>query len=187
MEQNLKVELLNDIKFIQALNITLTCSIKTNNNLFSDYTKKSCFYNSHKKKLILLFFHTISKQISDLKITYDKLNIPLNISIHNIILLTIYIATKKMELKRKKSTGNFIYQKRGGIGNSIYKPFFSLTFKMTIDFLDIKLENLTKTHVEYSNISCVISDTPIECKHIPVILISSIPTKRNLEEIKQFL
>ncbi|MRC19648.1 HTH domain-containing protein [Bacillus thuringiensis] len=185
LEKSLKVELLNDIKFIQALNITLTCSVKTNNNLFNDYTKNYAFI-THIKKTHSSIFHTISTRLTDLKITYDKLNIPLNISIHNVILLTIYIATKKMELKRKNPQV-ILCTKEGEYWKLYLQAYFSLTFKKTIDFLDIKLENLTKIHAEYSNISCVITDTPIECKHIPVILISSIPTQRNLEEIKQFL
>ncbi|KXH80107.1 MULTISPECIES: helix-turn-helix domain-containing protein [Bacillus] len=185
LEKNLKVELLNDIKFIQALNKTLTYSVKANNNLFSDYTKNHTFV-THIKITHSSIFHTISKQLTDLKITYDKLNIPINISIHDTISLTMYIATKKMELKRKNPQV-ILYTKKGYYWKLYLQAFFSLTFKQAIDFLDIKLENLTKLHAEYSNISCVITDTSIDCKHIPVILISSIPTQRNLEEIKQFL
>ncbi|HDR7454450.1 helix-turn-helix domain-containing protein [Bacillus cereus] len=185
LEKNLKVELLNDIKFIQALNKTLTYSVKANNNLFSDYTKNHAFI-THIKETHSSIFKSINKQLIDLKITYDKLNIPLNISIHNTILLTMYIATKKMELKRKNPQV-ILYTKEGEYWKLYLQAFFSLTFKKSIDFLDIKLENLTKSHAEYSNISCVITDISIECKHIPVIFISSIPTQRNLEEIKQFL
>lgn len=185
LEKNLKIELLNDIKFIQALNKTLTYSVKANNNLFSDYTKNHAFV-THIKKNHFSIFHTISKQLIDLKTTYDKLNIPINISIHNTILLTMYIATKKMELKRKNPQV-ILYTKEGEYWNLYLQAFFSLTFKKTIDFLDIKLENLTESNSEYYNISCVITDISIKCKHIPVILISSIPTQRNLEEIQQFL
>jgi len=185
LEKNLEVELLNDIKFIQALSKTLTYSVNANNNLFSDYTKNHSFV-THIKKTHSSIFHTISKQLTDLKVTYDKLNIPINISIHNTILLTMYIATKKMELKRKNPQV-ILYTKEGEYWKLYLQAFFSLALKKAIDFLDIKLENLTKTHSEYSNISCLITDTSIECKHIPVILISSIPTQRNLEEIKQFL
>ncbi|PGZ43941.1 hypothetical protein COE56_30745 [Bacillus anthracis] len=185
LEKNLKVELLNDIKFLQALNKTLTYSVKTNDNLFSDYTKNHTFI-AHIKETHPSIFRTISKELIDLKITYDKLNIPLNISIHNTILLTMYIATKKMELQRKNPQV-ILYTKEGEYWKLYLQAIFSLTFKKAIDFLDIELENLTKSHAEYSNISCVITDTSIECKHIPVILISSIPTQRNLEEIKRFL
>lgn len=185
LEKNLKVELLNDIKFIQALNKTLTYSVKTNNYVFNNYTKNHAFI-THIKETHSSIFQTISKELIDLKITYDKLNIPLNISIHNTILLTMYIATKKMELKRKNPQV-ILYTKEGEYWKLYLQAFFSLIFKKAIDFLDIKLENLTKSHAEYSNISCVITDTSIECKYIPVVLISSIPTQRNLEEIKQFL
>lgn len=185
LEKNLKVELLNDIKFIQALNKTLTYSVKTNNYVFNNYTKNHSFI-THIKETHSSIFQTISKELIDLKITYDKLNIPLNISIHNTILLTMYIATKKMELKRKNPQV-ILYTKEGEYWKLYLQAFFSLIFKKAIDFLDIELENLTKSHAEYSNISCVITDTSIECKYIPVILISSIPTQRNLEEIKQFL
>ncbi|HDR7002796.1 helix-turn-helix domain-containing protein [Bacillus cereus] len=185
LEKNLKVELLNDIKFIQALSKTLTYSVKVNNNLFSDYTKNNTFI-THIKKTHYSIYCTVSKQLTDLKITYDKLNIPINISIHNTILLTMYIATKKMELKRKNPQV-LLYTKKGEYWKLYLQAFFSITFKKGIDFLDIKLENLTKSHLEYANISCVITDTFIECKHIPVILISSIPTQRDLEEIKKFL
>ncbi|MEG7835314.1 helix-turn-helix domain-containing protein [Bacillus cereus] len=185
LEKNLKVELLNDIKFIQALNKTLTYSVKTNDYVFNNYTKNHAFI-THIKETHSSIFQTISKELIDLKITYDKLNIPLNISIHNTILLTMYIATKKMELKRKNPQV-ILYTKEGEYWKLYLQAFFSLIFKKAIDFLDIELENLTKSHAEYSNISCVITDTSIECKYIPVILISSIPTQRNLEEIKQFL
>ncbi|HHB1654757.1 TPA: helix-turn-helix domain-containing protein [Bacillus cereus] len=185
LEKNLKVELLNDIKFIQALNKTLTYSVKTNNYVFNNYTKNHAFI-THIKETHSSIFQTISKELIDLKITYDKLNIPLNISIHNTILLTMYIATKKMELKRKNPQV-ILYTKEGEYWKLYLQAFFSIIFKKAIDFLDIELENLTKSHAEYSNISCVITDTSIECKYIPVILISSIPTQRNLEEIKQFL
>lgn len=185
LEKNLKVELLNDIKFIQALNKTLTYSVKTNHNLFSDYTKNHDFI-AHIKETHSSIFQTIRKELISLKITYDKLNIPLKISIHNTILLTMYIATKKMELQRKNPQV-ILYTKEGEYWKIYLQAFFSLTFKKAIDFLDIELETLTKSHAEYSNISCVITDTSIECKNIPVILISSIPNQRNLEEIKQFL
>lgn len=185
LEKNLKVELLNDIKFIQALNKTLTYSVKENNNLFSDYTKNNAFI-THIKKTHYSIYYTVSKQLTDLKIIYDKLNIPINISIHNTILLTMYIATKKMELKRKNPQV-LLYTKKGYYWKLYLQAFFSITFKKAIDFLDIQLENLTKSHLEYANICCVITDTSIECNHIPVILISSIPTQRDLEEIKKFL
>jgi len=185
LEKNLKVELLNDIKFIQALNKTLTYSVKTNNYVFNNYTKNHTFI-THIKENHSSIFQTISKELIDLKIIYDKLNIPLNISIHNTILLTMYIATKKMELKRKNPQV-ILHTKEGEYWKLYLQAFFSLTFKKAIDFLDIELENLTKSHAEYSNVSCIITDTFIECKHIPVIFISSIPTQRNLEEIKQFL
>lgn len=185
LERSFKLELLNDTKFIKVLNNTITTSNTQHNWIFSDYNDHHALITHIKKNHSSVFF-TISKELTYLKNTYDKLHIPLNNSIHNIILLTMYIATKKMNLERKNPQV-ILYTKEGEYWKLYLQAFISLTFKKTIDFLDITLENLTKAHIEYPNISCVITDISIECEHIPVILISSAPTQRNLEEIKNFL
>ncbi len=65
--------------------------------------------------------------------------------------------------------------------------FFNLIFKLNINFIDVHYEDLTRLSAEYSDVSCIITDTPIRINHVPVIFISTIPTKRNLEEIKKIL
>ncbi|HHQ2899448.1 TPA: helix-turn-helix domain-containing protein [Bacillus cereus] len=185
LENNFKLELLNDTKFIKVLNNTITTSDIQNNWIFSDYSDHHALITHIKKNHSSVFF-TISKELTYLKNIYDKLHIPLNNSIYNIILLTMYIATKKMNLKRKNPQV-ILYTKEGEYWKLYLQAFISLTFKKTIDFIDINLENLTKAYIEYPDISCVITDTSIECEHIPVIIISSVPTQRNLEEIKNFL
>lgn len=185
LENNFKLELLNDTKFIKVLNNTITTSDIQNNWIFSDYSDHHALI-THIKKYHSSVFFTISKELTYLKSIYDKLHIPLNNSICNIILLTMYIATKKMNLERKNPQV-ILYTKEGVYWKLYLQAFISLTLKKTIDFVDINLENLTKAYIEYPDISCVITDTSIECEHIPVILISSVPTQRNLGEIKNFL
>ncbi|WP_242300414.1 hypothetical protein [Bacillus cereus group sp. BfR-BA-01321] len=185
LEKKYKIDLLNDTRFINSLNKILTNSFKKNDFLFINYNINHVLIN-HIKKTHSTLFYTISEQLTNLKIQYDKLNIPLNFSTHNVIILTMYIATKKMELKRKNPQV-ILHTKEGEYWKLYLQAFFSLSLNKTIDFLDINLENLNKTDVKFLNISCVITDTPIECEHIPVILISSIPTQRNLEEIRKSL
>ncbi|SPT76085.1 MULTISPECIES: helix-turn-helix domain-containing protein [Bacillus cereus group] len=185
LEKAFKLELLNDTKFIKVLNKILTPFNKIDDWIFSNHNNNHPLITYIKKSHSSIFF-IISKELTNLKNTYDKFNIPLNISIHNIILLTMYIATKKMDLKRKNPQV-ILYTKEGEYWKLYLQVFFSLTFKKTFDFLDISLENITQIHIEYSNISCIITDTSVECEHIPVILISSVPTQRNLEEIQKFL
>lgn len=185
LEKNFKLELLNDTKFIKLLNNTLTPSNKIDDWIFSDYNNNPTLM-TYIKKTHSSIFSIISKELNVLKNIYDTLNIHLNISIHNIILLTMYIATKKMDLKRNNPQV-ILHTKEGEYWKMYLKAFFSLTFKKTIDFLDINLENITQIHKKYPNISCIITDTSVECEYIPVILISSIPTQRNLEEIQKLL
>lgn len=185
LEKSSKLELLNDTKFIKVLNNTITTSNTHNNWIFSDYNDHPALITHIKKNHSSVFF-TINKELIKLKNTYDKLHIPLNNSIHTTILLTMYIATKEMNLERKNPQV-ILYTKEGEYWKLYLQAFISLTFKKTIDFLDINLENLTEAYIKYPEISCVITDTSIECEHIPVILISSVPTQRNLEEIKKFL
>ncbi|XKK19965.1 hypothetical protein HFP67_31575 [Bacillus sp. CB102A.1] len=185
LEKKFKLQLLNDTKFIKLLNKTLTSPNKTDDWIFNDYNNNHAIINYIKKAHSSIFL-IISKELNILKYTYDSLNIPLNMSIHNIILLTTYIATKKMDLKRKNPQV-ILYTKEGEYWKLYLQLFFSLTLKKTIDYLDITLENIPDKDTKYSNLSCIITDTFVECEHIPVILISSVPTKRNLEEIKNVL
>ncbi|MGN4667821.1 helix-turn-helix domain-containing protein [Bacillus cereus group sp. MYBK234-1] len=185
LEKNFKLELLNDSKFIKLLNNTLTPSNKMDDWIFSDYNNNPALM-TYITKTHSSIFSIISKELNVLKKIYDTLNIPLNISMHNIFLLTMYIATKKMDLKRNNPQV-ILHTKEGEYWKMYLKAFFSLTLKKTIDFLDISLENITQIHKKYPNISCIITDTSVECEYIPVILISSVPTQRNLEEIQKLL
>ncbi|WP_144489464.1 helix-turn-helix domain-containing protein [Bacillus thuringiensis] len=185
LEKNFKLELLNDTKFIKLLNKTLTLSNKMDDWIFSDYNNNPTLI-TYITKTHPSIFSIISKELGVLKNIYDTLNIPLNISIYNIVLLTMYISTKKMDLKRKNPQV-ILHTREGEYWKMYLQAFFSLTFKKNIDFLDINIENITQIHKEYSNISCIITDTSVECEYIPVILISSVPTQRNLEEIQKLL
>ena len=185
LEKNFKLELLNDTKFIKLLNSTLTPSNKMDDWIFSDYNNNPTLM-TYITKTHSSIFSIISKELNVLKNIYETLNMHLNISIHNIVLLTMYIATKKMDLKRNNPQV-ILHTKEGEYWKMYLKAFFSLSLKKTIDFLDINLENITQIHKKCPNISCIITDTSVECEYIPVILISSVPTQRNLEEIQKLL
>ncbi|MGQ4671981.1 hypothetical protein ACUIJ5_28595 (plasmid) [Bacillus toyonensis] len=91
-----------------------------------------------------------------------------------------------MKLQQKK-TQIILHTKEGEYWYKYLIEFFNLTFKQNINFINVHYEDLIKLDTKYSDVSCIITDTPIEISHIPIIFISTIPTKRNLEEIRKFL
>ncbi|MCQ6337649.1 MULTISPECIES: helix-turn-helix domain-containing protein [Bacillus] len=185
LEKRFKMDLLCDIELINILNQMLLP--KKQNFLPSNYWSNFSTI-SHIRKKHAAIFYVINKKIKFLEKTYKTNNssVQPNISAFYVALLTIHIATKKMRLQQKK-TQIILHTKEGEYWYKYLIEFFNLTFKQNINFINVHYEDLIKLGTEYSDVSCIITDTPIEISHIPIIFISTIPTKRNLEEIRKFL
>ncbi|MGK8429695.1 helix-turn-helix domain-containing protein [Bacillus cereus] len=185
LEKRFKMDLLCDIDFINILNQMLLP--KKQNFLPSNYWSNFSTI-SHIRKKHAAIFYVINKKINFLEKSYKENNSEFqpNISPYYIALLTIHIATRKMKLQQKKSQ-IILHTKEGKYWHKYLIEFFNLTFKQNINFISVHYEDLIQLDIEYSDVSCIITDTPIEISHIPTIFISTIPTRRNLEEIRKFL
>lgn len=185
LERRFKMDLLYDTEFINILNQMLLP--KKQNFLPSNYWGNFPII-SHIRKKHAAIFYVVNKKMNFLEKSYKANNssVPPNISPYYVALLTIHIATRKMKLQQKKSQ-IILYTKEGEYWHKYLTEFFNLTFKQNINFISVHYEDLIQLDIEYSDVSCIITDTPIEISHIPTIFISTIPTRRNLEEIKKFL
>ncbi|OQR53412.1 helix-turn-helix domain-containing protein [Bacillus sp. CDB3] len=69
------------------------------------------------------------------------------------------------------------------------KELLNFNYNKQLDYVEVTLERLRNIQLHPNAISCIITDTSLDNKlnSIPTILISSIPTKRNLDEIAQFI
>ncbi|MED2776658.1 helix-turn-helix domain-containing protein [Bacillus thuringiensis] len=185
LEKRFKMNLLCDTEFINILNQMLLP--KKQNFLPSNYWSNFSTI-SHIRKKHTAIFHVINRKLKILEKSYktNKSNIHPNISTFYVALLTTHIATRKMKLQQKKHR-IILYTKEGAYWYNYLIEFFNLTFKQNINFINVHYEDLIQLDAEYSDVTCIITDTPIEISHIPTIFISTIPTRRNLEEIKKFL
>lgn len=185
LEKRFKMDLLCDTEFINILNQMLLP--KKQNFLPSNYWSNFSTI-SHIRKKHAAIFHVINRKVKFLEKSYkeNKSSIHPNISTFYIVLLTTHIATRKMKLQQKKNQ-IILHTKEGDYWYNYLIEFFNLTFKQNINFINVYYEDLIELDTEYSDVTCIITDTPIQINHIPTIFISTIPTKRNLEEIKKFL
>ncbi|MBW3496826.1 helix-turn-helix domain-containing protein (plasmid) [Bacillus sp. FDAARGOS_1420] len=185
LEKKFKLDLLCDIEFINILNQMLLP--KKQHFLPSNYWSHFSTI-SHIKKTHAAIFYAINKKMKFLEKSYETTNssVQPNISTFYVTLLTMHIATKKMKLQQKK-TQIILHTKEGEYWYKYLIEFFNLTFKQNINFINVHYEDLIKLDTEYIDVSCIITDIPMEISHIPVIFISTIPTRRNLEEIRRFL
>ncbi|MCU4948845.1 MULTISPECIES: helix-turn-helix domain-containing protein [Bacillus cereus group] len=185
LEEIFKINLLYDFEFINILNQMLLPK-KQNFLLSNDWSNH--FTTSHIKKTHSANFYLINKKLRDLQKLYRKSssNLRLKVSTFHVTLLTMHISTRQMKIKQK-TPQIILYTKEGEYWKNYLIEFFDLTFKQNINFINIHYEDLMNLSTEYSGISCVITDIPISINHVPVVFISTMPTKRNLEEIRKFL
>ncbi|WP_306702890.1 helix-turn-helix domain-containing protein [Bacillus cereus] len=185
LEEIFKMNLLYDFKFINILNQMLLPK-KQNFLLSNDWS--NYITTSYIRKKHSATFYLIDKKLRHLQKSYKKSasNLIPNISAFHVALLTMHIVTRQMKIQQK-TPQIILYTKEGEYWRRYLIEFFNLAFKQNINFINIHYKDLKELNKEYSNISFVITDTPIKINHVPVILISTIPTKRNLEEIQKFL
>lgn len=185
LEEKFKIELLYDFEFINLLNQIL---LPKKHHFLQSNDRSNYITNSHIRKKHSTIFYLINKKLKNLKKIYEKSNSNLrpNISTSHVALLTMHIVTRQMKLQQR-TPQIILYTKEGEHWKRYLVEFFNSTFKQNINFIDVHYEDLIRLNMEYSDVSCIITDTPIRINHVPVIFISTIPTKRNLEEIKKFL
>ncbi|MCU5643354.1 helix-turn-helix domain-containing protein [Bacillus cereus] len=185
LEEKLKMNLLCDFEFINLLNQIL---LPKKQNFLRSNDRKNHVTTSHVRKKHSAIFYLINRKLVILQKMYKMSNASLrpNISTTHVALLTMYIVTRQMKIQQKASQ-IILYTKEGEHWKRYLVEFFKLIFKRNINFIDVHYEDLIRLNTEYSDLSCIITDTPIKVNYVPVIFISTIPTKRNLEEIKKFL
>lgn len=179
------MNLLCDFEFINLLNQIL---LPKKQNFLRSNDRKNHVTTSHVRKKHSAIFYLINRKLVILQKMYEMSNASLrpNISTTHVALLTMYIVTRQMKIQQKASQ-IILYTKEGEHWKRYLVEFFKLIFKRNINFIDVHYEDLIRLNTEYSDLSCIITDTPIKVNYVPVIFISTIPTKRNLEEIKKFL
>ncbi|MDA2141277.1 helix-turn-helix domain-containing protein [Bacillus cereus group sp. Bc256] len=185
LEEKFRMNLLCDFEFINLLNQILLPKKQS----FLQFNNRSNYVtNSHIRKKHSAIFFLIDKKLRNLQKIYKKNNSSLrtNISVSHVALLTMHIVTRQMKLQQK-TPQIILYTKKGEYWKRYLAEFINSTFKQKINFIDVHYEDLISYNTEYSGVSCIITDTPIKVNYIPVIFISTVPTKRNLEEIKKFL
>ncbi|HDR7762200.1 helix-turn-helix domain-containing protein [Bacillus cereus] len=185
LEEKFKMNLLCDFKFINLLNQML---LPKKQNFLQSNDWSNYVTTSHIKTKYSAIFYLIYKKLNNLKRSYEKSNSSLrpNISTSHVALLTMHIVTRQMKLQQR-TPKIILYTKEGEYWKRYLVEFFNSTFKQNINFIDVHYEDLIRLSPEYSGVSCIVTDTPIRINHVPIIFISTIPTKRNLEEMRKFL
>ncbi|HDR7001226.1 TPA: helix-turn-helix domain-containing protein [Bacillus cereus] len=185
LEEKLKMNLLCDFKFINLLNQIL---LPKKQNFLQSNDRRNYVTTSHVRKKHSAIFYLVNKKLIILQKMYEKSNASLrpNISTTHVALLTMHIVTRQMKIQQR-TPQIILYTKEGEQWKRYLVEFFKLIFKRKINFIDVHYEDLIRLNTKYSDVSCIITDTPIKVNYVPVIFISTIPTKRNLEEIKKFL
>lgn len=185
LEERLKMNLLCDFEFINLLNQIL---LPKKQNFLQSNDWRNHVTNSHVRKKHSAIFYLINRKLRILQKMYEKSNASLrpNISTTHVALLTMYIVARQMKIQQR-APQIILYTKEGEHWKRYLVEFFKLIFKRKINFIDVHYEDLIRLNTEYSDVSCIITDTPIKINYVPVIFISTIPNKRNLEEIKKFL
>ncbi|MGH0803584.1 helix-turn-helix domain-containing protein [Bacillus cereus] len=185
LEERLKMNLLCDFEFINLLNQIL---LPKKQNFLQSNDLRNHVTNSHVRKKHSAIFYLINRKLRILQKIYEKSNASLrpNILTTHVALLTMHIVTRQMKIQQR-TPQIILYTKEGEQWKRYLVEFFKLIFKRKINFIDVHYEDLIRLNTKYSDVSCIITDTPIKVNYVPVIFISTIPTKRNLEEIKKFL
>lgn len=185
LEERLKMNLLCDFEFINLLNQIL---LPKKQNFLQSNDWRNYVTISHVRKKHSAIFYLINKKLRILQKMYERSDASLrpNISTTHVALLTMHIVTRQMKIQQR-TPQIILYTKEGEHWKRYLVEFFKLIFKRNINFIDVHYEDLIRLNTEYSDVTCIITDTPIKVNYVPVIFISTIPTKRNFEEIKKFL
>lgn len=102
--------------------------------------------------------------------------------------LTMQITALHMKMKRKNKK-IILLLSEGECWERYIKEFLNTHFNRSIEYLCITIERLKDINLNTEDISCIITDIPIDYRiyTLPVILISNMFTKRDLEELAQLI
>ncbi|MGG1330571.1 helix-turn-helix domain-containing protein [Bacillus tropicus] len=183
LEQIFKIRLYYDENIIFLITCILQPYIyKSKIFIEKEFIKPTTIYmkNAHPKT-----FNTLTQIITN---WLKDLNIQHPISENTIADLAMHIETINMQ-KLKKRKKVILFLNSGQIWERYLKAFLNSYFKMQLEYLIVSEENLLESYSECENIACIITDTVITnlIKEIPIILISTIPTKQDLKEIANLL
>lgn len=181
LEQQFSISLFSDEEFIFSLLSIFKVDI-FKLKLFS--TKKYETYNTKyvKNKHIQTFNiinYIIKKHIQSNNLSSD-------ITDNDIAILTMHIEAILMKTKRKKKK-IILFLNDGEAWERYIKEFLIFYYNKDIDFLTVPHYKISEDILIKENVSCVITNVPLSYKCSPVILISRIPTLRDLEEISKFI
>ncbi|PGT74071.1 hypothetical protein COD14_15320 [Bacillus cereus] len=106
---------------------------------------------------------------------------------NDIINLTMQVEAIKMQQHHQKKI--ILLLNKGENWERYFKAYLNSHFNKQINYVDITYEQLTEEDLNCKEFACIITDVPLanSLKTIPLILISSIPTKRELEEIGKLI
>ncbi|MGR5970102.1 hypothetical protein ACT7C1_26940 [Bacillus paranthracis] len=115
-------------------------------------------------------------------------NIKHHIGENEIADLTMHIKAIHMKTQRKNKKVILLLNE-GESWDRYIKEFLNSYFNRNMEYLNISIEQLSKCHLSSEEISCIITDTPLEydISSIPIILISNMLTKRDLQELAQLI
>ena len=163
-------------------------------NIFRSYEYKSEIFSKLKSlqsttnyiKLNHPDTFNIIKNVINTWIT--KTNIRCPISENEIAILVMHIESIFMKIKRSNKKVILILNGCDSWKKYI-KEFLNLNYNKQLNYLEVTIERIHNIQLCPNEISCIITDIPLDNKQkfIPTILISSIPTKRNLDEISRFI
>ncbi|EJR63046.1 helix-turn-helix domain-containing protein [Bacillus cereus] len=183
LEKTFKMQLSSDDKFI----CSIICTIKPHvykSKIFIEKTfiKPTTIYikNNHPET-----FNTLNKIITQ---WLQNLNIEHHVSENAIADLTMHIeAINLQRLKNKKKI--ILFLNSGESWERYLIAFLNSYFRRKLEFISVSKENLLNDYSNCTNISCIITDTIITTpiKSIPMIFISTVPTKRDLEELSKII
>ncbi|OQR53554.1 helix-turn-helix domain-containing protein [Bacillus sp. CDB3] len=110
------------------------------------------------------------------------------ISENEISILVMHIESIFMKIKKGNKKVILILNSCE-IRKKYIKELLKLNYNKQLDYVEVTLEHLRNIQLHPNEISCIITDTPLDNKRnsVPTIFISSIPTKRDLDEIAQFI
>ncbi|TJZ99916.1 HTH domain-containing protein [Bacillus thuringiensis] len=183
LEKTFKMQLSCDDKFIFSIICTVKPHVyKSKTFIEKTFIKPTTIYikNNHPKT-----FNTLNQTITQ---WLKNLNIEHHVSENAIADLTMHIEAINMQ-RRKDRKKIILFLDSGESWERYLTAFFNSYFKRKLDYLSISKESLLNTYSNCKNISCIITDTLITTpiNSVPVIFISTVPTKRDLEELSKII
>lgn len=182
-EATFNINLISDEEFV----FYIVCALKPYVYKPSTFTVKNYmqFTSDYIKIRHKTTFIKIQNLINQWSILHD---IEQHIGENEIADLTMHIKAIHMKTKRKNKKVILLLNE-GESWERYIKEFLNSHFNRNIEYLNISIEQLSKNHFNSEEISCIITDIPLEynVSSIPIILISNMLTKRDLQEIAQLI